>query len=126
MKAKILIVDDSGLSRRSMRRILETAGHEVVEAEDGITAIERYFLDKPDLVLTDLLMQGMSGLEVVEKLRELDAQVRVIVATADIQSSTRMLAKEAGAQELINKPFVPEVVLATVTTVLAGGANAID
>ena len=46
--SKVLLVDDSGLARRSTRRILEEAGYEVVEAEDGMSAIERYFVEKPD------------------------------------------------------------------------------
>ena len=55
--ARILIVDDSALSRRMLRRILEGAGHEVIEAEDGMVAIEKYFLNKPDVVLLDLIMK---------------------------------------------------------------------
>ena len=74
MKAKVLIVDDSALSRRSLRQILETAGCDVAEAEDGLSALERYFLDKPDVVLLDLVMRGMYGLDVLHKLRELDAE----------------------------------------------------
>ena len=65
MKAKVLIVDDSALTRRNLRQILETAGCEVAEAEDGLGALERYFLDKPDVVLLDLVMRGMYGLEVL-------------------------------------------------------------
>lgn len=126
MKAKILVVDDSGLSRRFMRRILESAGHEVLEAEDGITALERYFLEKPDLVFLDLLMKGMSGVEVLHKLQEADGQVKVIVATADIQSSTREMMTLAGAYALINKPFAPELVLQTVASALGGGQHAVE
>ncbi|HSE97204.1 MAG TPA: response regulator, partial [Blastocatellia bacterium] len=51
--AKILVVDDSGMSRRSLRRMLEGDGHQVIEAEDGISALENYFLEKPDLVMLD-------------------------------------------------------------------------
>ena len=69
---KILLVDDSALARRSARHILESAGYEVAEAEDGMAALERYFLEKPDLVLLDLVMKGMNGLDVLTKLREMD------------------------------------------------------
>lgn len=120
--AKILIVDDSGLSRRTLRRILEAAGHEIIEAEDGIVALERYFLEKPDLVLLDLVMTGMYGIEVLAKLREMDAQACVIVASADIQSSSHELAREAGAVAYIDKPFVPDKVIQAVKAALAGGA----
>lgn len=122
MSVKVLIVDDSALSRRTLRRILESAGYEVLEAHDGMTALEVYFLEKPGLVLLDLVMKGMYGLEVLEKLREMDQQVRVVVASADIQSSTRKLVDEAGALGFINKPFVPEEVIAAIEAALAEGA----
>ncbi|HMX29965.1 MAG TPA: response regulator [Blastocatellia bacterium] len=123
MSAKILVVDDSGMSRRLLRRMLETAGHEVTEAEDGLSALELYFIERPALVLLDMVMQGMYGLEVLARLRELDPQARVIVATADIQASTLALAREAGACGLITKPFVTERVLEATRAVLAGGES---
>ncbi len=91
----------------------------MVEAEDGMAAIERYFLDQPDVVLLDMNMRGMHGLDVLTKLRELDPQVTVVVATADIQSSTRALAADKGAKAFLAKPFASDNVLATVNQVLA-------
>ena len=123
MSQKILIVDDSALSRRTLRRILETAGYEVVEAEDGMTALELYFLEKPSLVLLDLVMKGMYGLDVLVKLREMDPKALVVVASADIQSSTRKLVDEAGALAFINKPFVSEQVIAAVEAALTEGVT---
>ena len=122
MSEKILIVDDSALSRRTLRRILEASDYEVVEADDGMTALEVYFLEKPSLVLLDLVMKGMYGLDVLVKLREMDQQARVVVASADIQSSTRKMVDEAGALGFINKPFVPEQVIAAVQAALTEGA----
>ena len=124
--AKILVVDDSGMSRRTLRKILEPAGHEVIEAEEGIVALERYFLDKPDLVLLDLTMTGMYGIEVLNKLREMDPRARVIVASADIQSSTRGMVDAGGASAFINKPFTSDKVLMAVSEVLQEGDNATD
>jgi len=123
MTQKILIVDDSALSRRTLRRILEPAGYEVVEADDGMTALEVYFLEKPSLVLLDLVMKGMYGLDVLAKLREMDPKALVVVASADIQSSTRQMSEEAGSLAFINKPFVSEQVIATVEAALAEGAT---
>lgn len=123
MSLKILIVDDSALSRRTLRRILESAGYEVVEADDGMTALEVYFLAKPSLVLLDLVMKGMYGLDVLVKLREMDPKALVVVASADIQSSTRKLVDEAGALGFINKPFISEDVIAAVAAALAEGAT---
>ncbi len=116
--AKILLVDDSGMSRRILRKALKSEGHEFFEAPDGMTAVEQYFLHKPDLVFLDMTMAGMSGLEVLKKLREIDADARVIVATADIQSSTRILTQAAGAQGYLAKPFKDEQVLQAVREVL--------
>ena len=123
MSLKILIVDDSALSRRMLRRILESGGYEVVEANDGMAALETYFIEKPGLVLLDLVMKGMYGLDVLVKLREIDPRALVIVASADIQSSTRKLVDEAGALGFINKPFVSEQVLAAIETALVEGAT---
>ena len=123
MSRKIMVVDDSALSRRTMRRILESAGYNVVEADEGMAALELYFLEKPDVVFLDLVMKGMYGLDVLEKLREMDAGARVVVASADIQSSTRTMAEEAGARGFINKPFVVEQVLTAVDVALAGGGQ---
>jgi chemotaxis protein CheC len=118
MKAKILIVDDSSMSRRIVRGFLESGGHEVCEATDGLAALDRYSVEKPDLVLLDLVMAGMGGLEVLQKLREIDSQARVIVATADIQHSTREMARRAGSRGFLNKPFQKEELLSGVKSAL--------
>jgi two-component system chemotaxis response regulator CheY len=113
---KLLLVDDSGLARRSMRAMLEPAGFEVIEAEDGMTALERYSLDKPDLVILDLVMKGMYGLDVLTKLRQLDPEARVVVVSADVQQSSQDMVQAAGAIGFLNKPVERERVL----TVLRG------
>ena len=107
MSKKVLLVDDSGLARRSTRRILEGAGYEVVEAEDGMAAIEQYFVEKPDVVMLDLVMKGMYGLEVLSKLREMDPDARVVVLSADVQTSSRELVQAAGASGFLTKPADP-------------------
>lgn len=117
---KILVVDDSNLSRRTMRGILESQGYQTIEAQDGMTALERYFLEKPDLVTLDIVMAGMQGLEVLAKLRKLDNEARVIIATADLQTFTHQLALEAGAVGIVNKPFTANAVLDVVNKVLQG------
>ncbi|MFL6213129.1 MAG: response regulator [Blastocatellia bacterium] len=124
--AKILVVDDSGMSRRTLRKILEPAGHQIIEAVDGIAALEHYFIDEPDIVMLDLTMTGMYGIDVLKKLREMDPKARVIVGSADIQSSTRSLAEEAGATAFINKPFTVDQVLNAVSRALEGDENGIN
>ena len=120
MSAKVLVVDDSGLARRSTRRALEAAGYIVTEAEDGLAALESYFVDKPDVVLLDLVMKGMYGLDVLMKLREMDAAARVIVISADIQTSSRELVSAGGATAFLNKPVRAEDIVAAVRSALEG------
>lgn len=121
MKAKILIVDDSSLARRTVRQMLEEMGHSVEEATDGATALERYFINRHDLVILDMVMSGMYGIEVLTKLRELDANARVIVATADIQKSTQEQVRAAGAAGFLNKPMNRAQLKEIVNALLAGG-----
>jgi two-component system chemotaxis response regulator CheY len=120
MSAKVLLVDDSGLARRSTRRTLEQAGYDVVEAEDGLSALERFAVDKPDVVLLDLVMKGMYGLDVLEKLREIDPSARVIVVSADVQTSSREMVQAAGASGFINKPAAAGQIAAMIEQVMKG------
>ena len=121
MNARILIVDDSGLARRTLRQILESQGHSVEEASDGTQAIERYFINRHDMIFLDIVMQGMYGMEVLEKVRELRPEAKVILATADIQKSTRDDARAAGAVGMINKPFDRDEIVRVVSAVLEEG-----
>ena len=118
MSGKILVVDDSGLARRRLRGILEEAGYEVLEAEDGMAALERYHLDRPDLVVLDLVMKGMYGMDVLGKLREMDSLARVIVASADVQSSSHEMAAQAGALGFVTKPIDAGELLSLVRSTL--------
>ena len=120
--ALVLVVDDSSYARRIMRKNLEAAKHEVLEADGGMAAIETYFLKRPDVVLLDLTMEDLSGVEVLRKLREINSDVRVIVVSADIQSSTNDLVKEAGAASFIGKPAPTHELLAAIDAAI-GGSN---
>lgn len=122
MSAKILVVDDSGLARRLTRQFLEELGHSVEEATDGAQALERYVLNRHDLVILDMVMHGMYGLEVLTKLRELNPALPVVVVTADIQKSTREDVKAAGAAAVINKPLNRDELAGVLGTVLSGGS----
>ena len=80
----------------------------MVEAEDGLTALEQYFVQKPGVVILDLVMKGMYGLDVLAKLREMDPAARVIVVSADIQTSSREMVEHGGGADFLNKPVQPE------------------
>jgi two-component system chemotaxis response regulator CheY len=116
--SKVLIVDDSGLARRGTRRILESAGFDVVEAEDGLSALEKYFIEKPEVVVLDLVMKGMYGLDVLAKLRQMDPSARVIVVSADIQTSSRELVTAGGAAAFLTKPIDAPALVGAVKTAL--------
>jgi len=118
MTGSVLIVDDSGLARRRARNILEAAGYNVSEAEDGMAALERYFVDRPDVVILDLVMKGMYGLDVLTKLREMDPGARVIVVSADVQTSSHELVAAAGAAGFLIKPVDEGDMLALVESAL--------
>jgi two-component system chemotaxis response regulator CheY len=121
--ATIMIVDDSNYTRRTHRRIVESDGHVVHEASTGMAAIEGFFVHRPALVLLDLTMEDMSGFEVLEKLRALEAGARVIVVSADVQRSTAKLVADAGALRFLGKPVSPEGLLQAVREALAEGAS---
>ncbi|HXD21031.1 MAG TPA: response regulator [Vicinamibacterales bacterium] len=121
MKERILVVDDSGLARRRARSILEEAGYEVLEAEDGMSALERYFVSRPDVVVLDLVMKGMYGLDVLAKLREMDGTAKVIVVSADVQTSSQQLVSDAGASGFLVKPLEAEQILPLIRSTLQGG-----
>lgn len=114
MMATILVVDDSSYARRVMRKHLESAGHKVLDADGGIAALETYFLERPDVVLLDLTMEDLGGMEVLRQLREMNSNVVVIVVSADIQSSTEEMVRAAGATRFMGKPAAPSELLAAI------------
>lgn len=120
MSANILVVDDSSLARRSVRQVLEEMGHSVEEARDGAEGIERYYLNRHDLIILDMVMEGMYGLEVLMKFKEMNPDARVVVVTADIQESTRAEVRAAGAVALINKPVVRPELERVISSALKG------
>ena len=90
-------------------------GHEIVgETETGQIAIDLYEKVKPDLVILDILMPDMNGLEALKKIREIDPDARVLMCTASEQSSHVQEALSLGAKGYIVKPFTKEVILSTI------------
>jgi two-component system chemotaxis response regulator CheY len=120
---KILVIDDSSLSRRLMRKILEEASYEVIEAADGFEALEIFSLENPQLVMLDLTMPGINGFEVLKQLKSLKPDVKVVVASADVQIITRDLAFREGADGFINKPFIAEEILELVQNLISYVSN---
>ncbi len=104
--ALILLIDDDEFYRRMMRRILEDARHQVIEAEDGEEGLGLYQAYKPALVITDMRMPEMNGIEVIRSIRAIDRQARVIAvsgASAFYNIDFLQLAKEVGANAILRK-----------------------
>jgi two-component system chemotaxis response regulator CheY len=118
MKKKILIIDDSNFSRKILRKILEEADCTVVEAADGMNALEVFMMESPDAVFLDLNMPGINGLDVLSKLVQFNPKARVAIASADIQEATKKIAMDLGATVYVNKPLYEEIVLKTLYTLI--------
>ena len=114
----ILIVDDSAFARQVLRAILESLGHTVLESPGGMDAMEQYFMYQPEAVFLDLIMGEMSGFDVLRNLLQYDDRARVVLATADLQSSTEQEALRLGACAVITKPVDRAVVLQALKTAL--------
>ena len=111
--AKILTVDDSGFIRTILKNILQEAGYtEIIEAETGKEGIEQYNREKPDLVLLDMILPDMNGLDVLKALNKGGAKVCMVTAVGQDEMITK--AKVAGAEDYVTKPFDKETILAVV------------
>lgn len=109
---RILTVDDSRLSRRAfVAKPLRDAGYEVFEAENGLKGLESFEEHTPDIVISDLLMPEMDGFAFVEALRERGVSCPIIVASADIQDTSRQKIDDLGTFGFLNKPFKPDQLL---------------
>lgn len=116
--AAVLVVDDTLFMRASIRQMLEANGHSVAgEAANGVEAIEKYAAVKPDVILMDITMPDMDGLEALKRIKEIDPKAKVIMCTAMGQQAMVAKAVELGAQQFIVKPFQPDRLMAAIDTV---------
>jgi len=117
MPHTILIVDDETQITKVLRGYLEQSGYRVVIANDGAMALAQYKHEKPDLVLLDLSLPQMDGIEVARRLRT-TSNVPIIMVTARVEETDRLVGLELGADDYITKPFSPREVVARVRAVL--------
>jgi two-component system alkaline phosphatase synthesis response regulator PhoP len=117
MAQTILVVDDEPQIVKVLRGYLEQAGFRVVTANDGQLALTQFKHEKPDLVLLDLHLPGMDGLEVARRLRA-SSNVPIIMVTARVEETDRLIGLELGADDYVTKPFSPREVVARVRAVL--------
>ena len=117
MTQKILVVDDEAEIVKLVRAYLERAGFAVVTASEGRQALAVFRHERPNLVVLDLNLPGMDGLDVCRALRR-DSDIPIIMLTARIEETDRLIGLELGADDYIVKPFSPREVVARVRTVL--------
>ena len=123
---KVLIVDDEQSIRTLLDYNLKQAGYETIMASDGKEAIEMAEAKKPDLILLDLMLPQISGIEVCKMLRSQQINIPIIMLTAKSEELDKVLGLEIGADDYMTKPFSPREVVARVKAVLRRTNNSAD
>ncbi|MDJ0790937.1 MAG: response regulator transcription factor [Acidimicrobiia bacterium] len=113
----VLVVEDELKISRLMRDYLEGAGFAVIEASDGQAAISLVRSQRPDMIVLDLGLPGMDGLDVTRRIRE-TSSVPIIMVTARVEETDRIVGLELGADDYLTKPFSPKELVARVRAVL--------
>ncbi len=114
----VLVVDDDEMIRRLVRAVLEADEFEVAEARDGATALELASQAKPSVVVLDVMMPGLDGVEVCRRLEH--DKVKVVILTARDDPKLEAEARLAGADAFMTKPFAPMELLDLVGELMAG------
>jgi len=119
--AKVMIVDDELFFREMLRDVVVNAGYKVVaEAMDGIEAVEKYRLHRPDITIMDIFMPEMNGIDAIKEIIAFDAGARVLIYTGMGFEEDVEVALKSGAREVVLKNFLPEEVIEVINRVLAG------
>lgn len=106
--SKALIVDDSLLGRTSMKEAIKHLNCSIVEASNGLEALEKIEEFPPDLIFLDLLMPKMDGFDFLKEINKSNKKIPVIIVSADIQETTKAQCKKEGVSGFLNKPVDPE------------------
>jgi len=114
---RVLVVDDEPTVREVVVGYLRRDGHEVVEAADGTRALELLEAEPPDLVVLDMMLPGVNGLDILRRVRS-TSNIPVIMLTARAEESDRVAGLELGADDYVVKPFSPRELAARVNGVL--------
>lgn len=113
MTARILVVDDDAALSEMIGIVLESEGFEAVFSSEGATALEMFRQSQPDLVLLDLMLPGIDGIEVCKRIRA-ESGVPIVMLTAKSDTADVVLGLEAGADDYVPKPFKPRELVARV------------
>lgn len=118
MTARVLVVEDDTTVAEVLQTYLQREGYQIDHAADGVTALQKVGAFSPDLVILDLMLPGLSGMEVCARLRRSDPHLPVIMLTALGEEEDRLAGLELGADDYLVKPFSPRELLARVRAVL--------
>src|SRR5277367_6409737 len=125
LPVRYLVVDDSVFARKNIIKMIEQFGGEVAgEAGDGLTAIAEYNRTRPDIVLMDITMPQMEGIEAVERIVQEHAEARIIMVSSVGYQDNILAALQKGAKHFVQKPVKPEVLYEILRYVLSDDPNA--
>ena len=120
MDKKIMLVDDAAFMRMMIKNTLNKNGFtNIIEANNGQVAVDNYATEKPDLVIMDITMPVMDGLQALKKIRESDPDAKIIMCSAMGQEAMVVDALKAGAKDFIVKPFKADRIMKTVQNILS-------
>jgi CheY-like chemotaxis protein len=117
----VLVADDNEVAQRLCRRVLEKAGHRVLTASDGQEAVNIALAQAPDMIFMDVAMPGMDGLEAMRVIREQKPGMVIVIASAHSMAGDRERFLEAGANDVLSKPFRINELTSTVEKLVGGG-----
>ena len=121
---RYLVVDDSVFARKNLTKMIESFGGQVAgEAGDGCTAITEYSRTLPDVVLMDIIMPLMEGIEAAEKILRIDPQARVVMVSSVGYQENIIAALQKGARHFVQKPVKPEILYEVVKYVMGEDAT---
>jgi DNA-binding NtrC family response regulator len=124
--ARVLVVDDEAVIRDGLKRILEGESFVVDVCSSGYSALEELQKRRFDLIITDLKMPGMSGIDVLKSVRTFQPHISVILITGYASVDTAVEAMKSGAFDYISKPFVPDLLLEKVHSALSQRTASLD
>ena len=110
---RVLIVEDSGFQRKTIRKVLAELGYETLEAENGQLGLEAVDREHPDIIITDIAMPEMNGEEMVQELKSRECHIPIIVLSSDIQGSTKEMFVQLGAKDFLSKPIDKDQIAST-------------
>ncbi len=123
--ARILLIDDDAAVRYALKQVLERAGHQVEEANDGMVGIDVYNATRPDIVVTDIIMPNQEGIETIIKLKRMAPEIAIIAMSGGGRTGNRDylgMAEKLGAAKVMPKPFRPRELVEAVQALLPAAA----